>query len=111
MICTIAHEFKNNLVLLQGFTWNFWWMAHQNFQGPLISRGPGGHRSPVGSSFKAPVGGPGGQSPPAEIDFKHFSCAQTASPGVIFRNNELVFAPLETKKKKRKLLRIYQMVT
>ena len=85
---------------MQGFTWNFWWPIHQKFQGPQISQGPGGRRSPVGSRGNAPVGGPGGQSPLAEIDFKHFSCAQTASPGVIFHNNELVFAPLETKKNK-----------
>ena len=38
------------------------------------------------------VGGPGEQSPPppTEIDFKHFLCAQTASPGLIFYNDELV---------------------
>ena len=43
-----------------------------------------------------------GKAPWAKIDFNHFLCAQTASPGVFFfffYNNKLAFSPSETNKK------------
>ena len=59
---------------------------------------------PLGSLISqglAPIWVQGGGGGGGRINFKHFSCAQIASPGAIFYNNELVFAPLETKKIKK----------
>ena len=52
----------------------------------------------------------GCEAPRAEIDFNHFSCAQTASPGVFFFFIiiKLAFSPSETNIK-NKMLKIYIM--
>ena len=64
-------------------------LAHPpKIPGALNKPGSGGLRPLVGSRGNAPVGCPGVQSPPpspgAKINFNHFVCAWTASPGVLF---------------------------
>ena len=44
----------------------------------------GPQRPPLGSRGNAPVGGPGGRSPPAENDFRHFYAPRNTSPGINF---------------------------
>ena len=52
--------------------------------------------------------------PQAEIDFNHFLCAQTASPGVFFFvcifYNKLAFSPSETNKKKQNVENLHNVL-
>ena len=67
---------------LQGLFWKF--VLMDKFPWALRPGVWGPPWPPFGSRGNAPVGGPGGRSPPAENDFRHFYAPRNTSPGINF---------------------------